>query len=300
MHRAALLASMSWLLVACGDATRLEVVWDDCLNDPDKVEPGQCGCGVPEATCEPLLRALRHRYAFEGVGQVARDDVGNSHGTIFNTELRDAGQLDLSRDGELEQYVELPDGIISSLLSATFEGWVVWQPPPELPKPFWERIFDFGVSTAGEDLRESGKSYIFFAPGMAGSRPPASRTAFLDDALDAEVILDAPPTEPFPLDVETHFAVVVDVAAEQLRLYINAVEAAQPVTLSEPLSAIEDVNNWLGRSQFAADTRFGGSFLEFRIYDQALTREQLAASLELGPSPAFLQPPVAQGPAGVP
>lgn len=292
MYRATVLASMSWLLAGCGDAARLEVVWDNCLNDPSKLEPGHCGCGVPEATCDPLLTALRHRYAFEGTGRVAVDDVGNADGDIVNAELRGDGQLDLARDTEQEQYVRLPNGIISVLLNATFEGWVVWESPPETPRPFWERIFDFGVSTAGEGLREHGKSYLFFAPGKAGSTPPVSRTAFRDDALDAEVILDA--NDSFPTQTETHFAVVVDVEKQQLRLYVNAVEAAEPVPLSEPLSAIEDVNNWLGRSQFAVDTRFGGSFLEFRIYDQALTPAQLASSFALGPSPAFLLPPARQ------
>jgi hypothetical protein len=294
MFRAALLASISWLLAGCGDAARLEVVSDACLNDPQKVEPGLCGCGVDEGRCAPLLLALRHRYAFDGVGDVAVDDVGGRafNGAIVNTALMGTGRLDLDRESELEQYVELPNGIVSSLLNATFEGWVVWQPPPEMPRPFWERIFDFGVSMAGENQRDHGRSYLFFAPGTPGSTPPLSRTAFRDDALGEEVVLDA--TQPFPTSVETHFAVVVDVASEKLHLYVNAVELAEPVTLTEPLSAIDDVNNWLGRSQFAVDTRFGGSFLEFRIYDQALTQQQLADSLALGPSPAFLRPPAHQ------
>lgn len=297
MFRAALLASMSWLLVGCGDAARLEVVWDDCLNDPKKETPGVCGCGVEESACKPLLAALRHRYAFEGRGTVAVDDVGDADGTIKNAELSGQGQLDLVRDAELEQYVELPNNIVSSLLNATFEGWVVWLPPPETPRPFWERIFDFGVSMAGEGLRDHGDSYLFFAPGYAGSTPPQSRTAFRDAALGAEVTVDA--KVPFPTNTETHFAVVVNVAEEELLLYVNAVELNRS-TLTEPLSAIEDVNNWLGRSQFAVDTRFGGSFLEFRIYDEALTPAQLAASLALGPSPAFLQPSAAQVATGAP
>jgi len=37
-----------------------------------------------------------------------------------------------------------------------------------------------------------------------------------------------------------------------------------------PLSAINDVNNWLGRSQFAVDPALGASIAEFRIYDVAL------------------------------
>jgi hypothetical protein len=292
MFRAALLASLSGLLLACGNAARLEVVSDECLSDPLKITPGVCGCGIPEDTCSPLLDALRHRYAFNGFGTVAVDDIAHSDGTIKNAQLNGAGQLDLVRDSVDEQYVELPNGIISVLLSATFEGWVVWTPPPAAPKPFWERIFDFGVSMAGEDLRDHGRSYLFFAPGTPNSTPPEPRTAFRDDALGVEVTLDS--TAAFPTNTETHFAVVVDVAAEELRLYFDGDDKPRVTKLAEPLSAIDDVNNWLGRSQFAADTRFGGSFLEFRIYDEALTPEQLEASKSLGPSPFFLQPLSAQ------
>jgi len=86
-----------------------------------------------------------------------------------------------------------------------------------------------------------------------------------------------------------NMAVVVDARAQELVLFMNGVEQGR-TPLAEPLSGIEDVNNWLGRSQFAVDTRFGGSFLEFRIYDQALTQLQLIDSVAFGPSPAFLEP----------
>lgn len=297
MLRAALLASLSWLLSGCGDAARLEVVSDECLNDPQKTTPGICGCGINDDVCMPLRDALRHRYAFDGFGTSAVDDIAGANGTIFNTQLSGTGQLDLAREATDEQYVELPNHIISVLLNATFEGWVVWQTPPAAPKPFWERIFDFGVSMAGEDLRDHGRSYLFFAPGTEGTTPTDTRTAFRDDELGAEVVLDA--KHAFPTDTETHFAVVVDVPAGELRLYFDGAEP-RTVALGEPLSAIDDVNNWLGRSQFAVDTRFGGSFLEFRIYDDALTPEQLENSKALGPSPFFLRSYEAQGVTGAP
>lgn len=285
-------------LSGCGDVVRLEVVWDDCPNDDEKVYPGVCGCGVAEARCLPLKNAIVHRYAFDGKGTIAVDDVGGADGTILNTALTGIGQLYLDRASELEQYVELPNGIISRLGSATIETWVVWETPPTTPKAFWERIFDFGVSTAGEDQRESGKSYLFLAPGEPGTTPPMPRTAYRDANSGGEVIVDG--KHPCPINTVFHVAVVVDEQGQELRLYLNGVRE-DAIALVEPLSGIDDVNNWLGRSQFGVDTRFGGSFLEFRIYDQALTQAQLADSLALGTSPEFLNPkPVAQDVSGAP
>jgi hypothetical protein len=275
MSRAALLAC-SWWLLGCGSALELEVVSDECLSDDRKIYPGECGCGVPEDRCLPLKTALLHRYAFDGAGSVAVDDVGGADGQIVGTELTGHGQLHLVRTGG-EQYVDLPNGIISSLGSATFEAWVIWETPE--PTQFWERIFDFGVSTLGEDQRDMGQSYLFLAP----YRP---RTAYKNLLTEGEVILDS--REDFPQNTTFHVAVVVDEESQELRLYLNGDEQGR-VTLAQPLSTVEDVNNWLGRSQFAKDTRFGGSFLEFRIYGAALTAGQISESLAFGDSPAFLR-----------
>jgi hypothetical protein len=277
MSRGALLALGLLLLAGCGSAVQLEVVSDECPRDDEKIFPGECGCGIAEERCVPLKSSLAHRYAFDGSGTIAEDEVGGADGSIVNAALSGYGQLHLARGG-LEQYVDLPNGIISELGSATFEAWVIWDTPE--PTQFWERIFDFGVSTAGEDQRMDGQSYLFLAP----ARP---RTAFKNEASNGEILINS--SSPFPTDTTFHVAVVVDQDAQQLRLYLDAVNTGS-VMLPQSLSTIEDVNNWLGRSQFAQDTQFGGSFLEFRIYRVALTEPQLAESLRFGDSPAFLRP----------
>ena len=50
-----------------------------------------------------------------------------------------------------------------------------------------------------------------------------------------------------------------------------------------PPSLINDINNWLGRSQYSQDPRFGGSYHEFRIYNAALSASDIRASFEAGP-----------------
>ncbi len=55
------------------------------------------------------------------------------------------------------------------------------------------------------------------------------------------------------------------------------------------LADINDINNWLGRSQYDTDPAFRGSYLEFRIYEAALTAAQIELSFAEGPDPAFLE-----------
>jgi hypothetical protein len=50
------------------------------------------------------------------------------------------------------------------------------------------------------------------------------------------------------------------------------------------------VNDWLGRSQFSPDPFFNGSINEFRIYDQALSGAEVAASFAAGPDTIVPEP----------
>ena len=55
-------------------------------------------------------------------------------------------------------------------------------------------------------------------------------------------------------------------------------------TAPSSLSLVEDVNVWLGRSQWG-DPFFNGSYDEFRIYDGPLSDAEVAASFAAGPNP---------------
>ena len=55
------------------------------------------------------------------------------------------------------------------------------------------------------------------------------------------------------------------------------------------LTVINDINNWLGRSQFIADAELQGTYYEFRIYSGALTPELIDISYLGGPDAVFLQ-----------
>jgi hypothetical protein len=50
------------------------------------------------------------------------------------------------------------------------------------------------------------------------------------------------------------------------------------------LSDINDVNNWVGESQWSKDHCYHGTFDELRIYNVALTACQLQTLYERGPT----------------
>ena len=84
-----------------------------------------------------------------------------------------------------------------------------------------------------------------------------------------------------------HVAVVANDTADSLVLYVNG-KRAESATWTGKLSAINDVNCWLGRSQYDGDPELDGVIHEFRIYGSALVDSEVATSFIAGADPAFL------------
>lgn len=250
----------------------------DAVREPEPV--------VVPIPASPLKSALIHRYSFEGTGTVVEDTKGAAHGEVIGTVLPGSGALPLNT-GELTgeqvgEYVDLPNGIIHGLTDATFEAWVTWT-NGNFP---WQRIFDFGASTSNEEdvPGENGWSYLFLTASSGpdvNNLPNALRVSYSQMAVKNEDICQGP--GPLPVAVPTHVAVVIDQAAEKMRLYQGGVRLSE-CDLKRPLSAINDINNWLGRSNYIGDHYFDGIFDEFRIYNAALTDDEIADSKKAGPN----------------
>ena len=85
-----------------------------------------------------------------------------------------------------------------------------------------------------------------------------------------------------PSGREVYLAVSYNYAANESHLYSNSVNVVTgPASVA--LRTIPDVNNWLGRSQWN-DAMFQGKFNEFRIWEGALSADQVAASQAAGPN----------------
>jgi hypothetical protein len=230
----------------------------------------------------PLESSLIHRYSFDGEGTTAVDSKFAAHGLVLGTKLSGTGALALA-GGRSGEYVDLPNRIVSGLHDATFEAWLTWN-GTGTAGGVWQRIFDFGNSSQGEDVPAGGTSYLFLTTASAKDTgrglPPAIRLVYSDNGVDAEQICQGP--APFPIGMATHVAVVIDATAETMSIFQDGALLSE-CPLAQPLSAIDDVNNWLGHSNFSADDDLAGSYDEFRIYAAALTAAELKSSFKAGP-----------------
>jgi hypothetical protein len=253
--------------------------------DPNIVDAVSAPATVPEPEPEPepepmspLQTSLIHRYSFDGEGKVALDSKGAAHGPLVAVSLPGNGTLPLAgaRSG---QYVDLPNGIVSGLSEATFEAWLTWNGGGA-----WQRIFDFGSSTGGEDMPASGSTYLFLTTASSAdalpSLLPSLRVAYSLNGVSDETTCYGPLG--FPIGIATHVVVVIDPAKESMALYQDG-SLVDDCPFTRPLSAIDDVNNWLGHSNFSADVDLDGTYDEFRIYSAALTAAQVADSFSAGP-----------------
>ncbi len=226
--------------------------------------------------------ALKHRYSFNEApnATTAEDSRGDADGVLkgVGAAFDGTGQLVLpggggSADDPVSGYVDLPNGIISSLVNVSFEAWITWGGGSGA----WQRIFDLGTSAGGEDVVNGNGAYFFLSPAGAANL----RFAVRDPRTGAE------PTQltasaPLPTGTEIYVAASYDYTGNRAVLYSNAVQVATgPAAV--PLNLINDVNNWLGRSQWN-DGMFLGSYNEFRIWEGALSAEQVAANYTAGPN----------------
>lgn len=243
-------------------------------------EPGEeCDGGATCASdCVRLFHpALVHRYRFAEQGVTAWDGIGGANATVVGTTLDGSGGLTLD-GGYSDQYVNLPNGIISQLSDATFEAWVTWN---DTFSTDHERIFDFGMTPSGEG-NQGGPAlgYLYLSPSVDADAKP--RLSFTTNGTDPYIV-DGP-ARSFPVATMAHVAVVFSNSEPTLSLYLNGTWLGSTTPVGT-LSQLVDDNNWLGRSQFLGDAEFGGVLHEFRIYDRALSQDDVSRSLERGPDP---------------
>ncbi|MHC4323269.1 MAG: LamG domain-containing protein [Planctomycetota bacterium] len=206
----------------------------------------------------------------EGEGQAALDWSG--HGN--HAELIGGPEWITGYDGEglkldgSDDYAVLPIGeLISSMSSATFTTWVNFSNAGGA----WQRIFDFGSGTG---------TYIFLCPRNGIDQ--TMRLAITTSGGGGESLIDASTNLPSGWH---HVAAVVTSA--NMQIYLDGAVIASGPTSVVPSDLGRTGSNWLGRSQYAADGYFNGSLDDFRIYDYALSVDEIVMTMRGDPMLAW-------------
>ena len=227
----------------------------------------------------PLTNNLTHRYSFTAD---ASDSVGTAHGSLEGAASIASGQVVL--DGA-SGFVNLPNNLVTGYTSITLEAWVT-----DNGSAAWARIFDFGNNTGGEDAQGTGTQYMFLSlPAGAGNL----RGAYTVNAPGNEQVLEWAGNRP-AAGQKSHIVWTTDGATHTGKLYVNGVPVATNLNMTVTPAAIgPTANNWLGKSQFAADPYFNGLLDEFRIYNVALPFNIILTNFLSGPDGIPTAPPVA-------
>ena len=263
----------------------------------DSGSAGDANGGVAGALdCDPADVAppvsLLHRYSFSGTGFVATDSVGGAPGDLVDglpsippvndcqTHLKPGRGATLDGNGLLvldgcRGYVNLPNGLISHLTDVTIAVWATETPGGAS----FARYFDFGVGTGEDDTSTlPGQTFLTIA---ASANVPTQLQLLARAAPNANT--DSIITSVNVSDNREHQVVAVFASNSYMELYRDGTRLLTRVPITWPLSNINDVNDWLGRSQWPNDHTFGGTFNEVRIYGQALDECAIRAMYTVGP-----------------
>jgi len=213
-----------------------------------------------------LSKELVVHYAFENN---LEDETQNILDAVdekasYSTTEKKVGEASLLLNGTTA-HLSLPSGVICSK-EMTISTWVY-----STSSSNWQRIFDFGNGT---------DQYMFLTPNNG------SQMRFVMKNGGEEEILSAP-----TLGRNAWHHVVVTIGDTEVVLFVDGVAVASSKTITIRPTDINPVCNYIGRSQFVNDPRFKGNIDDFRIYNYALSAEDVA-KLFKGEEPTGINTPM--------
>ena len=233
--------------------------------------------------------AMIHQYTFND--GTANDSIGGANGTLVNGASVQNGKLvfdpainnGFNTDPQSGQYVDLPANIAHTR-AMSLEVWFTWGGGNS-----WQRIVDFGNSTAGRlpptDFSATGYTgggFIILTPsngngGLLGQISINSWGGSADTDYTAT-------TDHLVIRTQHHLVFTHDPDAAMQAIYLDGALRGFTNARVDP-STTQYFNWFIGRSNFYSDPFFNGSIDEFRIYNNGLSASQVAADYQAGPVP---------------
>lgn len=224
--------------------------------------------------------ALIHRYSFND--GTAKDSVGKIDGTLKGPGASIAdGKLVLknkeSDAPEKLSYLEFAAPVLPKSGSVTL---ICWFTGKEVGS--FSRIINFGDREG-----DQGLAFLYVTPRTGDD---LARAAISATDTGGKTFVDPDRLD----DGKPHMlAIVIDGKARKLHFFVDGKEPQPAEDLGEnTLDTVKPKDNWLGRSSFSVDPGLEGSIDEFRVYDHALTADEVKAAFAAGPDalPAASQP----------
>jgi len=249
--------------------------------------------------CQLAPAGLTHRYSFDAD---ASDSVGGADATLMGIATVGTGQLQLnnpnfSGSSFAGGYLSLPASILPSSGSATIMQWFTFSGSGFFTEGWAFSDRDGGANPPGAS---SGQYLMHTISNPQGGPNPAGGGSSIAQTLagyggGAETraygttagigaggggYLD---------DGDTYMsATVIDGTAGTLSYYVyrlsDGAGGFQSSIAAIPLSSYAFTEAFIGKSPYDADNWTSGSVDEFRVYNEALTAGDVAASFALGPN----------------
>ncbi|MBB5352369.1 putative repeat protein (TIGR03806 family) [Haloferula luteola] len=206
----------------------------------------------------------------------------------------------------ISSYLELPNGFLQSFTNLTLEAWITPR-----SSGTWQRVWDFGNCsvTSGPGAEEgeivdtttapagfNANDNLFLSLNNNGTLGSHRLGGKLDGGTETQSDTDL--SSITNTGEEYHFIMTVTDGAGtyassgcQVKWFRDGVLYGS-IDLAFHLQDMEDVNNWIGRSNWSADQNSHLSINELRVYDRAVSLAEIKASLEAGADTSY-DPPVA-------
>jgi hypothetical protein len=261
-----------------------------------------------------------HRYSFNepaadnASGQAIHDSVGTAHGTVQGSpwivapqftgrRLVLPGGFDTTLANFGAPYADLPNGLVS--INSTNNGGSgevsieIWFKNTGGTASSNPRVFDFGsvgpsspavgqevLGPGGYPSGSNGLDMVFYA--QVGSSPNQRRLGWLNkDTLPSGTTVN---TVTINTDAcllgsyqsDRHLVVTWKESTGQFIAYENGLPVVSSY-VSNSISALNDVNMWLGRANNSGNGAWAGEYDEVRFYNYVLSPAQVVGNYQVGP-----------------
>lgn len=274
-----------------GVLTDAQVASNYALEKADFVDPSP----TPPLDPERLGKGPVHRYSFgeaaaaDASGKTFKDSVGSADGTVQGAGASFSGSRLVLAGGPsgTAAYGDLPNGLVSGMGVAnlgtgelTFEAWF-----KNTGSQNWSRVLDVGSSgDAGEVFGPggggTGLDYLAYSAQIGGDVNSRRLEIRNEDPAGGGVVTSDVTTKGFNKD--THVVITWQEATGLVNVYEDGARLGGFTTPTK-MSDLNDVNVWLGRSNWNGDNNTQGEFDEVRFYDYVLTPGQVLGDSLAGP-----------------